>query len=64
MNHSIYSADRSTHLKVVVIGLVTAITVAGLGMTAKINNPHVQQTAYVLKAGKPIVTSSNTASIR
>jgi len=31
MNHSIYSADRSTHLKVVVLALCAAIAVAGSG---------------------------------
>ena len=30
MNHSIYSADRSTHLKIVVVALCAAIAVAGL----------------------------------
>ena len=30
MNHSIYSADRTTHLKIVVVALVAGIVVAGL----------------------------------
>ena len=30
MNHSIYSADRTTHLKIVVVALVAGIAVAGL----------------------------------
>ncbi len=29
MNHSIYSADRMTHLKIVVVALVAGILVAG-----------------------------------
>ena len=32
MNHSIHSADRSTHLKIVVVALVAGIVVAGLGI--------------------------------
>ena len=28
MNHSIYSADRTTHLKIVVVALVAGIVVA------------------------------------
>ena len=32
MNHSIYSADRMTHLKVVVIALVT-----GIGILMQVN---------------------------
>ena len=29
MNHSIHSADRATHLKIVVVALVAGIVVAG-----------------------------------
>jgi hypothetical protein len=35
MNHSIYSADRSTHLKVVAVALVAGIALAGFGLTAR-----------------------------
>ena len=35
MNHSIYSADRSTHLKIVVVALVAGIVVAGFGISAR-----------------------------
>ena len=35
MNHSIYSADRTTHLKVVVVALVAGIVVAGFGISAR-----------------------------
>ena len=31
MNHSIYSADRTTHLKVVIAALIAGILVAGFG---------------------------------
>ena len=34
MNHSIYSADRTTHLKIVVVALVAGILVAGFGISA------------------------------
>ena len=37
MNHSIYSADRSTHLKIVVVALVAGIAVAGLGISARLS---------------------------
>ena len=36
MNHSIYSADRTTHLKIVVVALVAGIAVAGFGISARI----------------------------
>ena len=35
MNHSIYSADRSTHLKIVVVALVGGIAVAAFGISAR-----------------------------
>ena len=66
MNHSIYSADRTTHLKVVVVALVAGIAMAGLGISARINSDDgYTQTARVIKAGKPVtVTSSNTSMVR
>ncbi|MFY9956890.1 hypothetical protein [Bradyrhizobium sp.] len=66
MNHSIYSADRSTHLKIVVVALVAGIVVAGLGISARSNSDDgYTQTARVIKAGKPIViTNSNTSMVR
>ena len=35
MNHSIYSADRTTHLKIVVVALVAGIVVAGFGISTR-----------------------------
>jgi hypothetical protein len=66
MNHSIYSADRSTHLKIVVVALVAGITVAGLGISARTSSDEgLTQTARVMKAGKPIaITSSNVSLVR
>ena len=66
MNHSIYSADRSTHLKIVVVALVAGIVVAGLGVSARSNSDDgYTQTARVIKAGKPVViTNSNTSMVR
>jgi hypothetical protein len=64
MNHSFHSADRSTHLKIVVIALVAGIVVAGLGISARTDTDY-SQTAHVIKAGKPIaVTSSDTMVVR
>ena len=64
MNHSIYSADRSTHLKIVVVALVAGIAVAGFGISAHTSDDSYQ-TARVIKAGKPVaITSSNTSLVR
>ena len=65
MNHSIHSADRATHLKIVVVALVAGICVAAFGIAARTNVDFGTQTAHVLKAGKPVVvTSSDTSRIR
>ena len=66
MNHSIYSADRSTHLKIVVVALVAGIAVAGFGISARISSDDsYTQTARVIKAGKPVtVTSSEITVVR
>jgi len=66
MNHSIYSADRATHMKIVVVALVAGIAVAGLGISARLTADNgYSQTARVLQAGKPVaITSSDTSIIR
>jgi hypothetical protein len=63
MNHSIYGADRTTHLKIVVIALVIGIAGIGFGLSARSgSDAGSTQTAGVIKAGKPIVTTSSGAS--
>lgn len=67
MNHSIHSADRTTHLKIVVVALVAGIAVAGFGIAARTNADYAQtaQSTQVIKAGKPVViTSAGTSQIR
>ena len=65
MNHSIYSADRTTHLKIVVVALVAGIAVAGFGISARTSSDDFTQTARVIKAGKPVaVTNSNMMVVR
>ena len=64
MNHSIHSADRGTHLKIVIVALVAGIAVAALGISARSSTDY-SQTAHVMKAGKPIaVTSSDAMLVR
>jgi hypothetical protein len=62
MNHSIHSADRATHLKIVVVALVAGIAVAAFGVSAR-SNADYAQTAHVIKAGKPVAVTSSDASV-
>ena len=68
MNHSFYSADRATHLKIVVVALVAATAVAGLGITARVKagDTYAQSDRIqVIKAGKPVmVTTTDQALVR
>jgi hypothetical protein len=65
MNHSIYSADRMTHLKVVVVALVAGVLVAGFSISARSTDEGYTQTAKVMKAGKPVmVTNSDNSLVR
>jgi ABC-type molybdate transport system substrate-binding protein len=64
MNHSIHSADRTTHLKIVAVALVAGIAVACFGIAARTNSEYAQ-TAHVVKAGKLVaVTSSDALVVR
>lgn len=61
MNHSIYSADRSTHLKIVTLALVAATAVAGIGIAAHVGDGDRLVRAdqiHVVKAGKPVVVTA------
>jgi flagellar basal body-associated protein FliL len=66
MNHSIYSADRSTHLKIVVVALIAGIAVAGFGISARMtSNDSYAQNSRIIKAGQPVaITSSSTSMVR
>lgn len=61
MNHSLYSFDRTTHLKIVVISLIGATAVAGFGTAAHARRDDGSvQAAHVsvIKAGKPAMVAS------
>jgi hypothetical protein len=62
MNHSLHSADRATHVKIVVVALVAGIAVAGFGISARTNSDYTQ-TAHVIKADKPMTVTSSDAMI-
>ena len=68
MNHSIYSADRTTHLKIVAVALVAGISIMTFGIALRAtgdSNAYAQQTVRVIKADKPVmITSSGNSMIR
>ncbi|CCD85673.1 conserved hypothetical protein; putative signal peptide [Bradyrhizobium sp. ORS 285] len=66
MNHSIHSADRSTHLKIVVVALIAGIAVTAFGIAARTNADYSQTASHApVKAGKAVVvTSSNDSMVR
>ena len=67
MNHSIHSADRATHVKVVMTALVAGVLLATFGIAARpqFDFSQTAQTAQVLKADRPVVvTSLDTPEIR
>jgi len=64
MNHSLHSADRATHMKIVAVALVAGIAVASFGISARSNSDY-SQTAHVIKAGKAMmITSSDELVVR
>lgn len=69
MNHSLVTADRTTHLKIVAVSLVAAIAVILVGVSARISDTgataSVEAKGPVLKAGKPAtVTVRDTSTIQ
>ena len=66
MNHSLVTADRTTHLKIVAVSLVAAIAVILVGVTARITDTgtsaKLEANGPVLKAGKPATVTSRDAT--
>ena len=64
MNHSMYSADRATHLKIVVIGIACATIVAVVGIFANVGGGLDLGTAPLVKAGEPATMSGQVPTVR
>ena len=68
-NYTLNTADRLTHLKIVVVSLVAGIVVVGVGIAARPDLPdmstQLEARAPVLKAGKPVIwTHADHVTIR
>ena len=68
MNWSLYTADRTTHLKIVVVGLAAALLIAVIGISARELNLGTDvmtaQNPTVIKAGGPVVYTGNGPTVR
>jgi len=67
MNFSLFTCDRATHLKIVVVALVAAIVVAVAGINARTGDAggltaSAKTNGVVVKAGKPAVFSTRSDS--
>lgn len=65
MNWSMYTADRSTHVKIVVVGLAAALLISVIGIAAHELNLGTDiltaQNPTVIKAGGPVVVTDRDA---
>jgi len=60
MNSSMYNADRMTHLKIVVVGLVAATLVAGVGISARLADDSAASAARVQASGPAVKATKTT----
>jgi hypothetical protein len=67
-NSSLYTADRTTHLKIVALSLLASIVVLVVGITAhttSFDTTRIQASGPAVKAGKPVaITHGDTTAIR
>jgi hypothetical protein len=60
-NSSLFTADRMTHLKIVVVSLICATLVAGVGIAARVTDGgagNVRMEATVIKATTPVTAAA------
>lgn len=61
MNHSIYSADKTTHLKVVISALLTGIAIVAAALTVRMMQPETDMPVKAARAvHKPYPASAVT----
>jgi hypothetical protein len=60
-NSSLLTADRMTHLKIVVVALMCATMVAGVGVAARVTDGAATagMEATVVKVGTPVTASTS-----
>jgi len=66
-NFSIFTADRGTHVKIVVVSLIASIIVITVGITARTGSDtaSMQASSTIVKATKPVMaTTTGAGTIR
>jgi hypothetical protein len=67
MNSSMYTADQSTHLKIVLVGLIAALLIAIIGISGRELNLGTDIMAarapIVIKAGAPVVFTDRSGAV-
>ena len=60
MNHSIYSADKATHLRVVISALLTGITIMAAALTVRMIQP---ETDMPVKAARAVHKAHSVSAV-
>jgi hypothetical protein len=67
MNWSIYTADRTTHLKIVVVGLLAALLISFIGIAASVVNRGTDimtaQAPTVINAVTPVIFTDRSGPL-
>jgi len=67
-NASMFTADRMTHLKIMVVSLVCATIVAGIGVASRVSDGSTTSNgrleATVVKASAPLTAATESPKIR
>ena len=64
MSHSIYNADRGTHLKIVAVSLACATMVAAVGIFSHLGSAAALGSAPLVKAEQPTLLSGRLPAVR
>jgi hypothetical protein len=64
-NSSIFTADRTTHLKIVVVSLIASIIVVAVSVSARPGSQlgATQANAQIIKATRPVMATTGAGPI-
>jgi hypothetical protein len=57
-NSTLWTADRATHLKIVVVALACATLIAGLGLAGRLNKEETRLETSIIKPAKSLTAAS------